>query len=32
MCNPKINIIFISAKTGESIAEVAEWILKNTRE
>lgn len=32
MRNPKIDIIFISAKTGEGIAEVAEWILKNTKE
>ena len=26
MRNPKIDIIFISAKTGEGVAEVAEWI------
>ena len=32
MRNPKIDIIFISAKTGEGVAEVAEWILKNTKE
>lgn len=32
MRNPKIDIIFVSAKTGEGIAEVAEWILKNTKE
>ena len=30
--NPNIDIIFISAKTGEGVAEVAEWILKNTKE
>lgn len=32
MRNPKIDIIFISAKTGEGVDEVAEWILKNTKE
>lgn len=32
MRNPKIDIIFISAKTGEGVPELAEWILKNTRE
>lgn len=32
MRNPKIDIIFISAKTGQGVAEVAEWILKNTKE
>ncbi len=32
MRNPKIDIIFISAKTGEGVSEVAEWILKNTKE
>lgn len=32
MRNPKIDIIFISAKTGESVSELAEWILKNTKE
>ena len=32
MRNPKIDIIFVSAKTGEGIAEVADWILKNTKE
>ena len=32
MRNPKIDIIFISAKTGEGIPEVAEWILRNTKE
>ena len=32
MRNPKIDVIFISAKTGEGVAEVAEWILKNTKE
>lgn len=30
--NPKIDIIFISAKTGEGIQQLAEWILKNTKE
>lgn len=32
MRNPEIDIIFISAKTGEGVSEVAEWILKNTKE
>lgn len=32
MRNPKIDIIFISAKTGEGVPELAEWILKNTKE
>lgn len=32
MRNPKIDIIFVSAKTGEGIPELAEWILKNTKE
>lgn len=30
--NPKIDIIFISAKTGEGVGELAAWILKNTNE
>ena len=32
MRNPKIDIIFISAKTGEGVKELADWILKNTKE
>lgn len=32
MRNPKIDVIFISAKTGEGIPELAEWILKNVTE
>ena len=32
MRNPEIDIIFISAKTGEGVSEVAEWILKNTKD
>lgn len=32
MRNPKIDIIFISAKTGEGVQEVAEWITKNVKE
>ena len=32
MRNPKIDIIFASAKTGEGIPEIAEWILKNVKE
>lgn len=30
--NPEIDIIFISAKTGEGIPELAEWIVKNVKE
>lgn len=30
--NPKIDIIFLSAKTGEGMDELAEWILKNVWE
>ena len=29
MRNPEIKIRFVSAKTGEGIAELAEWIMKN---
>lgn len=32
MRNPDIDIIFISAKTGEGIPELCEWILKNVSE
>ncbi len=32
MRNPKIEIIFISAKTGEGIPELANWIIKNVNE
>ena len=32
MRNPKIEIIFVSAKTGEGIDKLAEWILKNVNE
>lgn len=32
MRNPKIDIIFISAKTGEGIPELAEWIMQQTKE
>ena len=32
MRNPKIEIIFVSAKTGEGIEKLAEWILKNVNE
>lgn len=28
--NPEIDIIFISAKTGEGVAELADWIIKET--
>lgn len=30
--NPDIDIIFISAKTGEGVDELADWILKNVKE
>lgn len=29
--NPKIDIIFISAKTGEGVEELADWILDSVR-
>lgn len=32
MRNPKIEIIFYSAKTGEGIPELADWIIKNVEE
>ena len=32
MRNPEIEIIAVSAKTGEGIEEVANWILKNVEE
>lgn len=32
MRNPNIDIIYTSAKTKEGVKEVAEWILKNTKE
>jgi len=32
MRNPDIEIIFISAKTGEGIAEVANWVTNNVRQ
>lgn len=32
MRNPEIDIIFISAKTGEGISELAEWVLEKTEE
>ena len=32
MRNPEIEIIFVSAKTGEGIDKLAEWILKNVNE
>lgn len=30
MRNPEIDIIFISAKTGEGVPELAEWIIRET--
>ncbi len=30
--NPEIEIIFLSAKTGEGIPELADWILRNVKE
>ena len=32
MRNPEIEIIFVSAKTGEGIGKLAEWILNNVKE
>lgn len=32
MRNPEIDIIFISAKTGEGVQDVADWIIKNVKE
>lgn len=32
MRNPDIDIIFISAKTGEGVAELADWLIKNVKE
>ena len=32
MRTPEIDIIFISAKTGEGISEVAEWITRNVKQ
>ena len=32
MRNPKIDIIFVSAKTGEGMNQLSEWILKNINE
>jgi len=32
MRNPDIEILFVSAKTGEGIAKVAEWIVKSATE
>ena len=32
MRNPEIDILFVSAKTGEGMDELAEWILKNVNE
>ena len=32
MRNPEIDIIFVSAKTGEGIDLLAEWILKHVNE
>lgn len=30
MRNPAIEILFVSAKTGEGVAQVADWIMNNT--
>ncbi len=32
MRNPEIEILFVSAKTGEGIPELAEWILKHVND
>ena len=31
MRNPEIEILFVSAKTGEGISQVAEWITRNVQ-
>ena len=31
MRNPNIDVLFVSAKTGEGIPQLAEWILKHVR-
>ena len=31
MRNPDIEVLFVSAKTGEGVEQVAEWILNNAR-
>ena len=31
MRNPDIDILFISAKTGEGVAELADWLMKNVK-
>ena len=30
--NPDIEILFVSAKTGEGVPQVAEWILKQVQQ
>lgn len=30
--NPDIHVIFVSARTGEGISELAEWIIKSVRQ
>lgn len=32
MRNPEIEILFVSAKTGEGIPELADWLIKNAEE
>lgn len=32
MRNPEIEILFVSAKTGEGVAQVADWILRSAME
>ena len=32
MRNPAIEILFVSAKTGEGVEQVADWILRNARD
>lgn len=32
MRNPEIEILFVSAKTGEGLEQIADWILRNTWE
>jgi hydrogenase nickel incorporation protein HypB len=32
MCNQEIEIIYISAKTGEGIPKLSDWIIKNVND
>lgn len=32
MRNPEIEVLFVSAKTGDGIDELVEWVMKRIRE